>query len=316
MAERQAGIQTIGHLDPRFHGDDSWDNVVWVKYICVDKYRIVVILCKKSIIKVYLFFFLYMLQTAITAAKQAGDIIEKYFSLEPTMEFKDAGQRDIVTIADKEAEKAIREVILKEFPHHGFWGEETGQTQMDKEYVWVVDPLDGTSNFALHIPLYAISIALTRNKEPILGVVYIPTTGELFSAEKNKGAYCNNKPIKVSQINTLSTATCSVEYWSRDDLHRQEGLEDFVYFANHTKKIRYLSSTVFELCRVAKGSLDFCILDTKFIDIAAAKLIIEEAGGTCCSTKGGEIPFAENGQPTRIIASNQPLISLLLQYKK
>ncbi len=245
-----------------------------------------------------------MLHIAKKAALAAGDVIELYFDTLDSYEKKDAAGKDLVTKADKEAEQVIKDLILTTYPNHGFWGEETGQTDMDKEYVWVVDPLDGTSNFVLHLPMYSVSIALMHNKEILLGVVYIPKTKELFWAEKGTGAFCNDTPIHVSQTSQLDQSICSVEYWSKDDTTRDAGLLDFVAFAKKTKKIRYLSSTVFELCRVAKGNLDFCLLDSFFLDIAAAKLIVEEAGGVCVQFSGKNIVPHTDKKLLRILTSN------------
>lgn len=255
-----------------------------------------------------------MLQTAIAAAKQAGDILEKYFSEDYAIEFKDHVGKDTVTIADREAEARIKKTILQKFPHHGFWGEETGTERIDQEYLWIVDPLDGTTNFSRHIPLYATSIALLYRGEAIMGVINIPKTKELFVAEKNTGSYCNEKKIKVSAVSELAQAVCSVEYWSRDDAHRAAGLKDFAYFAEHAKKIRYLSSTAFTLCRVACGDVDFCLSDTTFIDIAAAQLIIKEAGGYCERKDGAILNLDSVTQPHRIIASNKNLHNHLANY--
>lgn len=246
-----------------------------------------------------------MLAVAKKAAREGGEILSHYFLNPPPVKYKNRAKTDLVTRADKESEKMIKKIILNHFPGHGFWGEETGQFATDREYVWVVDPLDGTTNFTLHIPLFSVSIGLLQHGEPVLGVIYIPAVNELIWAKKNQGAARNGKPIFVSKTNKLKDSICCVEYWSRDTAHQKRGLADFSYYAQNTKKIRYLSSAAFELCRVATGDLDFCILDTTFIDIAAAALIIKEAGGRC---SGIQNPFrGEPSGPFRLIASNQNL---------
>lgn len=248
-----------------------------------------------------------MRNTAIRAAQAAGKIIMSYYGLGIDVENKAGNKRDFVTAADKNAESIIKEIILGQFPEHGFWGEETGQANLSKEYLWVVDPLDGTSNFTLNIPMFSVSIALLKNKEIILGVVFVPTTNELFVAEKGKGASRNNKQVLVSNVDSLKEAIGSMGYWSKDDSRIDVGLKDFVNFAKQIKKTRYLSSTVFELIRVANGDLNFSIIDTTFLDIAAGKLIVEEAGGKVTKRNGDEIFFDEKNEIMRVVISSPAL---------
>ncbi|MFA6486556.1 MAG: inositol monophosphatase family protein [Candidatus Magasanikbacteria bacterium] len=222
-----------------------------------------------------------MLKTAKTAAISAGKLLKSYFGHLDSYSAKGGNPRDYVTKADLASEKLIKKIILDKFPNHNFWGEESGKTDKTSNFTWVVDPLDGTSNFVLNIPMYSVSIALMKNNEVVLGVVYIPQTDELFWAQKSKGAFCNGKKIHVSNTKKLSDAIGSIEYWSKDNTRIEKGLEEFNFYARKIKKIRYLSSTVFEMCRVAKGNLDFCIMDSTVLDIAAASFIIHEASGKC-----------------------------------
>ncbi|MFH1286344.1 MAG: inositol monophosphatase [Candidatus Magasanikbacteria bacterium] len=251
------------------------------------------------------------LQVAKKAAKKAGNITEKYFGNLDSSKIEQKSKKDFVTKADKEAEEEIKKIILETFPEHGFWGEETGKSNVENEYVWVVDPIDGTTNFIHNIPLYSVSIALSKNNEIILGVVYIPKTNELFYAEKAKGAFCNDKKISVSTTKKLEDSVCAIEFWSRNDEHRKQGLKELMYFGERVSKLRYLSSTVFELCRVAKGDLDFCKLDTTFLDIAAATLLVEEAGGKCTKSNGEHISQKTAPDIMRIVASNAHLYNTL-----
>ncbi|KKW42622.1 MAG: Inositol monophosphatase family protein [Candidatus Magasanikbacteria bacterium GW2011_GWA2_56_11] len=248
-----------------------------------------------------------MLETGIQAALQASKVVEGYFGHLPTVGYKDPLHRDLVTMADKKSEEVIKEIILSHYPHHGFWGEESGQHGLSNEYVWIVDPLDGTTNFTLDLPLYSVSLALMHKNEIVLGIVYIPKTEELFYAERGRGAFGNDKKLAVSNTGSLAQAACSVEYWSKDYEHIEQGLADFTFFARRTKKIRSLSSSILELCFVAKGSLDFCVLDTYFLDLAAAKLIVEEAGGRCTLSDGQPVKPGFDRRLMRIIASNAAL---------
>ena len=137
------------------------------------------------------------LEVAIHAALEAGKVLEKYFETEILKEFKE--DKSIVTLADKEAEEIIKKIILQAFPEHSIVAEETGIDGTGSEYVWHVDPVDGTRNFANGIPLFAVSIALSYKNEIIVAVVYNPAINSLFYAEKNKGSYLNDKQINVSK---------------------------------------------------------------------------------------------------------------------
>ena len=179
----------------------------------------------------------------------------------------------------------------------------------------MVDPLDGTSNFVFNIPLFSVSIALLRDNKPILGVVYIPKTKELFYAQKNKGAFCNNKKIHVSRTDALKNSVCSIGYWSKNRQYLKNGLKNFSAFARRVKKMRYLSSTVFEICHVAKGDLDFCAMETTFLDIAAVKLILEEAGGKMINRYNKKNAPELNKDIFSIIACNKKLLGEIIKIK-
>src|SRR3989344_3144236 len=137
------------------------------------------------------------LEVAIQATLEAGKILEKYFETEISRTVKE--DKSILTKVDKEAEDVIKKIILNAFPHHSILGEETGMTQNENENIWYIDPIDGTRNFANHIPLFAVSIALFSKDSLFLGVVYNPATRSLFYAQAGKGAYLNNKRIFVSK---------------------------------------------------------------------------------------------------------------------
>jgi len=137
------------------------------------------------------------LEVAILAAKEAGKVLEKYFDTEILKEYKEDDTP--VTKADREAEDVIKKIIYDNFPEHSIIGEETGHTKKQESYTWHIDPLDGTRNFANGIPFFGVSIALAKDSDLIVGVVYNPVTQSLFYAEKNKGAYLNDKKIFVSK---------------------------------------------------------------------------------------------------------------------
>lgn len=245
-------------------------------------------------------------KVAIQAALQAGKLLKNKFGNIKHISGKRGNPKDLVTEADLASEKIIINKIKHNFPDHGIFSEEAGNHKGQAKNVWVIDPLDGTTNFTREIPCFSISIALAKNKKVVLGVVYLPITDELYVAEKGKGAFMNNKRINVSKTEKLNKAFITAEWWSRDEQHIKKGLQTFSRLARTSSKIRYISSTVWSLSRVAKGVFDLETCDTSFLDIAAVALIIKEAGGKVTDLNNKEIlPFSLG--VTRIIAANNSL---------
>ncbi|MCK5235224.1 MAG: inositol-phosphate phosphatase, partial [Candidatus Aenigmarchaeota archaeon] len=147
------------------------------------------------------------LKTGLEAAKKAEEIILKYYSDEIRAELKE--DMSPVTVADREAEKAIIEIIRLKFPDHSILGEESGSSDSASEYLWIIDPIDGTKNYMRKIPLFATQIALMKGGEVIVGVSNAPALKELLYAEKGKGAYCNDRQIHVSKIDMLNKSYMS-----------------------------------------------------------------------------------------------------------
>src|SRR3989338_3269382 len=140
------------------------------------------------------------LEVAIRAALEAGKILEKYFETEIIRDYKE--DKSIVTKADKESEDIIKKIIGEAFPDHSIMGEETGHTKNTGAHTWHIDPIDGTRNFANGLPLFAVSVALEYKEDIIVAVIYNPITKSLYYAEKGKGAYFNDKKIRVSKDNS------------------------------------------------------------------------------------------------------------------
>ncbi len=237
------------------------------------------------------------LEIAIKAAREAGKVLEKYFETEILKEFKEDDTP--VTLADTESEEIIKKIILSEFPSHCILGEETGMTGSGSEYVWHIDPVDGTRNFANGIPLFAVSIALVRNNEVIVGVVYNPATKSLFYAESSKGAYLNDKRIFVSKDNidhgivTVSPGKLQIE--------KKLLLELYYDLPKIIRSARNLACTALDLSYVARGGLEVNIqLGLSTYDFAAGTLLVQEAGGKITTLEGGEWKFPDN----HFIASN------------
>ncbi|HEY8539160.1 MAG TPA: inositol monophosphatase family protein, partial [Steroidobacteraceae bacterium] len=147
------------------------------------------------------------LVTALEAARAAADVIRRYYqhNLEVTIK----ADKSPVTQADVETEKVIREILSRQFPQHGFYGEETGKSALDAEYLWLVDPIDGTKAFVREYPMFSTQIALMHRGRLIVGVSSAPVYGELAYAEAGRGAWLNDKPLRVSDIDTLEDAAIS-----------------------------------------------------------------------------------------------------------
>ncbi|OGI68386.1 hypothetical protein A2738_00665 [Candidatus Nomurabacteria bacterium RIFCSPHIGHO2_01_FULL_42_15] len=238
------------------------------------------------------------LETAILAALEAGKVLEKYFETEILKDFKE--DKSIVTLADKESEEIIKKIIFGAFPEHSILGEETGmngERGKESEYVWHVDPVDGTRNFANGIPLFAVSIALERKGEIIVGVVYNPATHSLFYAEKGSGAYLNDNKIFVSKDNTdhaIVTVSPGKE--------RHIILELYHDLPKVVRSVRNLGATALELAYVARGGLEANIQLGRNVsyDFAAGVFLVQEAGGKITNLDGSSWKFPEN----HLIASN------------
>ena len=213
----------------------------------------------------------------LRAAKAAGKVILKNYENIGEIKFK--APRSLVTKADILSEKIIMKTVRKKFPNHSFLTEESGSIKKGSEYTWIIDPIDGTTNFVSKIPEFAVSIALAKNDEVLMGAVYNPCTNEMFFAEKGKGSYLNNKKLGVSKKNKLEHCILGFNLASRINLCKKKlG----ILRKNHGKfrAQRNFGSAALNLCYVADKRFDlYFSLDIKAWDIAAAKLIVEEAGG-------------------------------------
>lgn len=252
------------------------------------------------------------LEVAIQAALEAGKILEKYFETEILKSIKE--DKSIVTLADKESEEIIKKIIFETFPTHSILGEETGmngEKGQASEYVWHVDPVDGTRNFANGIPLFAVSIALVYKEEIIIGVIYNPSTRSLFYAEKNKGAFLNDKKISVSKDDKdHAIVTASPGKLETD---KSLILELYYRLPEVVRSVRNLGCTAVELAYVARGGVEANIaLGLNTYDFAAGILLVQEAGAKITTLEGGEWAFPQN----RFIASNGIFHDLLVEEVK
>lgn len=249
-----------------------------------------------------------MLETAIKAAKEAEKIIMKYF--QETLEIERKADRTMVTIADKEAEAKIREVILADFPDHEILGEEAGAIGDKGEYIWIVDPIDGTTNFHSHVPIFATSIALYQKGEAVLAVINLPTWGKMITAEKGKGAFVGGKRLAVSKQESLEYSTIALGYGP--DLKRREEIGAvFQKLITQTRTGRIYGSKVAQGALVALGEIEAFVSDggSKW-DFAATGLAIREAGGKITDFAGNDWNLDSNHFLATNSLIHQPLLDL------
>ena len=230
-----------------------------------------------------------MLKTALTEAAQAGaSEILRFFNKEFTISNK-KGVNNLVTEADHAAEKAIISVINEDFPTHYILSEEAGEIKMDSEYKWIIDPIDGTINFANGIPICCVSIGVEHKGKIVMGAVYNPFIHEFYFAEKGMGALLNDKKITVSS-KTKVIDSCLVTGFPYTYLDAPNGpLQVFEKLIRKGVPVRRLGSAAIDLCWVAAGRFDgFYEHKLQAWDSAAGFLIVEEAGGKVTNFKGDD----------------------------
>ena len=243
---------------------------------------------------------------AIAAAEAAGEILRSGFGGEQAVRYK--GEVDLVTEVDERSERVIGELLREAFPGYGMLAEEGGRLPGADDARWIVDPLDGTTNYAHGLPIFAVSIALERADEVVLGVVHDPIRGETYVAERGGGATLNGEPIRVSDTEEPIRALLVTGFpYDRADM--PAALELFGRLTVLTQGVRRLGAAALDLCYVAAGRLDaFYERGLHAWDIAAGGLILEEAGGKVTDYRGRDLDL-EGGE---IVASNGPLHSKLL----
>jgi len=233
--------------------------------------------------------------TADGIARQAGALLRKFYEKGVSTEYK--GDVDIVTEADRASEQLIREKLKAAFPTHGIYGEEGTRDQMESEYRWYVDPLDGTTNFAHGFPAFCVVLGLEHRPaglapeadgEIIAGVVYDPLRNEMFSAERGKGAFLNGRAIHVSKTKTLQESLTATGFPSRKR-HASPNVHFYQEFTLRSHGVRRAGSAALDLAYVACGRLDgFWEFNLNPWDTSAGVLLVEEAGGTVTHFDGGK----------------------------
>jgi myo-inositol-1(or 4)-monophosphatase len=250
-----------------------------------------------------------LLNIAIRAARRAGEIIVRGMNRLHRLDVRMKGQNDFVTEIDMAAERDIIETIHKHYPNHAILGEETGSTG-DNEFVWIIDPLDGTTNFLHGFPQFAVSIAVQRRGRIEHGVVYDPLRQELFTASRGEGAQMDGRRIRVSGQLGLERALIGTGFPYRSNLHWLDAYMAMLKaVTRQTAGIRRAGSAALDLAYVAAGRLDgFWELGLAPWDTAAGSLLITEAGGMV-----GTITGAEYQQRGHIVAGNPKVYPLLLE---
>ncbi|OGD88403.1 hypothetical protein A3F45_01235 [Candidatus Curtissbacteria bacterium RIFCSPHIGHO2_12_FULL_41_17] len=243
-----------------------------------------------------------MLDVAIEAAKAAGQLAYRYFKTQPKVSYK--ADNSPVTRADIEAEKLTRKIVLKKFPDHGFYGEETGETQPHAPYKWVVDPIDGTQAFIRGISLWMTLVALLKDGKPIIGISYSPSTGQLFVAEKSKGTYLNGKKTRVSKIKKIDEAF--LVHGGIKSFKRQEKLEGLINLTEAVKASRGWTDGGYNLLLDARADI-YVSASEQIYDIAAPSILVEEAGGKFTDFDGKFSLISGNGVATNGFLHNQVL---------
>ena len=230
-----------------------------------------------------------MLAQILREAAHAGANQLRHYFNHPHLKtaVKSGGINDLVTEADHAADKAIIEVIRRHFPDHFILSEETGNVPTDSAYKWIIDPIDGTINFAQGIPICCVSIGVEKDGEMVLGAVYAPFLNEFYFAEKGKGAFLNDQPIQVSTQNSLINA-CLVTGFPYSYIDQPNGpLQVFERFIRKGVPVRRLGSAAIDLCWVAAGRFDgFYEHKLNAWDSAAGFLLVEEAGGKVTDFEG------------------------------
>ena len=238
-------------------------------------------------------------RVALKAVKEGSAILMKYFGKIKSIDYK--GEINLVTEADQRSEEVILSIIKDSYPNHRILAEETGESGNSSSFKWIIDPLDGTTNYAHGYPCFCVSLAIEYEEEVIYGAVYDPVKDELFTAEKGKGAFINGKAIKTSSTKQLdqSLLCTGFPYDVRDDM--DSNILNFRTFLMKAQAVRRDGSAALDLCHTAAGRFDGFWEQKLFPwDVAAGGLLVTEAGGKLTNFTGGIFSIYDK----EIVASN------------
>jgi myo-inositol-1(or 4)-monophosphatase len=254
-----------------------------------------------------------MLNIAIRAARVAGNIIAKGFENQTDLLTEAKGDNDYVTRIDIEAEQAIIYKIKQSFPEHSFVGEEGGVVEGDNDFKWIIDPLDGTTNFIKGIPHFAVSIALMHKGRLDQAVVFDPLRGELFTASRGVGAQLNGFRIRASKAKELSQTILATAFPFKNKKSLPEYQTGFNKIFMQAGDIRRCGSAALDLAYVACGRYDgYWERGVKPWDIAAGELLVRESGGLVTDFSGGNDPMHKG----EIVAGSPKVVQILVKHLK
>lgn len=251
-----------------------------------------------------------MLTIAIRAARAAGNIIIRHFGRADELIVDSKRRNDFVSEVDRNAEHEIIRIIKRAYPKHAFLAEESGRLGKHDEYEWIIDPLDGTTNFLHNFPQFAVSIALHKKGTPEIAVIYDPILQDLFTAVRGGGAFLNDKRIRVSNRRTLEGALLATGFPFSENEKIDQYLLTLKPFMMEAAGIRRAGSAALDLAYVACGRCDgFWEFGLNSWDIAAGDLLVKEAGGFISDLKGGN-QYLKTGD---IICANPKLHPQMLE---
>lgn len=254
-----------------------------------------------------------MLNIAVRAARVAGTIISRGFENQTDLMIQAKGDNDYVTRIDKEAEQAIISKIKQSFPEHSFVGEEGGIVAGDEDFKWIIDPLDGTTNFIKGIPHFAVSIALMHKGRLDQAVVFDPIRGELFTASKGAGAQLNGFRIRASKAKELSQTILATAFPFKNKSTLPQYMNTFSKIFAESGDIRRSGSAALDLAYVASGRYDgYWESGLKPWDIAAGELLVRESGGLVTDFSGGNDPMHKG----EIVAGAAKVVQALVKHLK
>ena len=245
---------------------------------------------------------------ALEAANRASDIIISAAERPKQIDYK--GATNLVTATDRESEAVITGIIRRQFPDHQILAEESGRTNHKSDYVWLIDPLDGTTNFVHGYPSYAVSIGIAYQENLVCGVIVELPVNHVYHAIRGLGAFCDNQPISVSNVSELGKSLLVTGFGYVHDAAWQANMELFKHFTDLTQGVRRLGAAAVDFAHVASGKVDgFWEFNLNPWDMAAGILLVEEAGGKITRMNGENYSVYDK----QMLASNGRLHSQLLK---
>jgi myo-inositol-1(or 4)-monophosphatase len=262
-----------------------------------------------------------MLNIAIRAARAAGNVITRGFENRTDLDIQTKGSQDFVTKIDKEAELTIIDKIQQSYPDHSFIGEEGGSVKGNDEFTWVIDPLDGTSNFIAGIPHFAVSIALLNKGKLDQAVVFDPIRGEIFAASKGGGAQLNGYRLRCTKAKDLSNTILATALPFRDKSSLDNEITRFTKIFKDAGDVRRSGSAALDLAYVAAGRYDgYWEKGLKAWDMAAGELLVKEAGGLVTDYAGNNDPLYDElkapGSANGLVAGNPRVVQNIVKRLK